>query len=481
MRKSIFKLIALMFLTLSFGIFTVSCSDDDDDNDFPNGENGYDPENLLKGTWLGIYDEAFEGPMDLPANKVLVEFDEDDFMIVTFYNEDQVAGLKGSYHYDESEGDVVLTMTSAWNEEIHNWEETDDFHINMTTYFDGDHALNLTNVDEGVGMEINRITRENPEKIEGAWMSNEAFITLSDNGEFTVIAEESESGYAHKVSYNNKNYLIINFTNSEGVAGQICDYYEIVEYSYDESDDILKVILPDGVLEFNRQSLADGDELVGAWLAIYEEPVLGPGDKDCDILFTEMTDEGDFRILTFLNSDPVAGHIGTYTHYYKELLELHLTEDWNNETFSFMTIPDGGHEQPMAISISEDGDEIMINPEDDALTFNKVMLTDFEEVEGNWEWNYEGNMMGTMHIEDGYAVWQEEIGKQEGTIYNLGDVNGSSYFLFHVTYCEFEPDNDNYAGDDADYFTVSRYELDGENNFTLWHGDFEMALERMVR
>ncbi len=185
------------------------------------------------------------------------------------------------------------------------------------------------------------------------------------------------------------------------------------------------------------------------------------------MLYFEFTDDGEFTLLSFNESDPAAGHKGTYTFDEDEgVLQLNITLDWSDTEFDWVQY---NYIQSLAVAISADGSILTVGaPGGDQLELHNVALSIPQHLAGEWQTNG-----ATMHIdENGTFQWTEAGAEQSGTLQNFEYTDDDSYLLVNITYCDYTVE------DYCDYYTVNRYELNSSGDqLTLWHNDDALVLE----
>ncbi|ASB49953.1 hypothetical protein CDL62_12795 [Alkalitalea saponilacus] len=457
-------------------VIGVSCNDDDDDVILID-ENDYDPENLIHGTWVGIYNETFIGPDDKEATILYLKFNDQECTIISLTEEQQVAGLHGPYTYYQNDSELIIDIHQEWDSQTELWRGSrESFSVYLTAEIKNEHTLVIENDEVNQTHTLQRTVLRNPEHLSGEWNSEMGKLSLAENGTFQMhIPGEITTGIIQTMSYKNKNYLLINIQVSMKYGPS--DYYAI--YEYNKSDDTFTIKFPEGDVVFTKED-TNGDhdvefDLTGDWLIISEHFILGPGDKDCNMIFLQIKEE-DYLLFSFLDSDPVAGHKGPYETSGQDRLTITIQHDWDSNSYSWNHITDNV-KHGMPVSLSEDGKTLTLRPGSDDIMMQKVNMKDFPAAEGSWYIQDGEDIISTLNVDNGYIVWEQYGSKQEGYIYDLGDLNGESYFLFHAVYCEFYPNEENPARDNADYFTLSRYTID-DHTFTLWHGDYKFELSK---
>lgn len=205
---------------------------------------------------------------------------------------------------------------------------------------------------------------------------------------------------------------------------------------------------------------------VGIWMAVLDEPVLGPDDEYMDVLFIEFG-QSDFMILSFLYSDPAAGMKGSYV-YDEETgeIQIDVTHVLSEEVYGWM-------ETNFSVVLPA-----IYSPENDGIGTDEFYLerrtlSNPTEIAGTWIWD-----IATLEIEtNGTFIWEQGEpypGIQSGMAQVFDEMNGDTYWILNLTYDTFG------AGGECDYYIVNRYELSADGNeLTFWHGDemFVLALE----
>lgn len=212
--------------------------------------------------------------------------------------------------------------------------------------------------------------------------------------------------------------------------------------------------------------------LVGNWLLVSEDVFDGPAEKPCNAIFFE-AQKNDYLIFSFLNSDPVAGHRGSYDFEIEDSLEIDLIYQYNEDEYSWSLL-----EEPFNMVIATimhpNGNSFNLYPEEDlTLTFINCMKDIPVHLTGTWSYKIDETLYATMQIDNGEFIWDDtqESKQQSGNIFTLGEVNDNYYLLSHITYCDYETEGE------SDYYTLNKYSYESDV-LTLWHGETVMTLER---
>lgn len=214
--------------------------------------------------------------------------------------------------------------------------------------------------------------------------------------------------------------------------------------------------------------------LVGHWIGVFDELTSGPGNVDCNSMYAKF-DESDFTLLSFNDNDPAGGTKATY-NYYENELETFNSQTWAENEWHPHPSPD-----TILVEYSLSNDDMIMNlvsPYDDETeyTLYKNIPEVPELLVGEWALYDGDNLAATMTIEaSGDFEWAEGEGdKQSGTLFDTGEVDGDSYLLSHITYCEFIEDEG-----DTDYYAMNKYVIRSDGNgLDLWHGEELMEMER---
>lgn len=466
MKHKKIKLIYAWALIGAFLMFTTGCTDDDD----------VQPADKLTGDWLGVFNTPLTGPMELDCNGMFASFDGTGFKLVTFMNADQVAGMKGTYEYEEEEG-LLFNFSHTWDEEEADWaeippaEEFSQGGIGVEFSSDGN-TVTITEPEGDTQFELHKHTLTIPSEADGQWVAHGMLLEVSGTGEFLMESSEgTEAGYINLIpDVGGTDYLLVHINESTIEADGLCNIYKLMGYDFNTEED--EFTLTDGEFEvvFSRLEPVDGDELVGEWFGIFNESFLGPGDKDCDAIYFQF-DETDFTLLSFLESDQAAGFGGTYSFLFQGGLELEITSEWLESIFNWDDIQ---YTAMLPIVVSDDGNTISgTDPYgESAFELHRTERSHPSDIDGWWVYNEEGQEEATFFVDhnDGSFSYNQGELVQSGYIWDIGEINGNRYLLSHIQHCDFVG-----LAENADFYTINRYEVDpGGDIFNLWHGDYMM-------
>ncbi len=456
-------------------LFTFGCTEDDD----------VLPADKLTGDWLGVFSTPLMGPGDLYCNGMFASFDGTDFKLVTFMEADQVAGMKGSYEYEEEEG-LLFHFSHMWVEEEADWvqippeEEFSQGGIGVEFSSDGN-TVTITEPEEGETQFIlHKRTLTIPSEASGQWTGLGMLLTVSETGEFLMESDEGmDAGYLNLITdVGGTDYLLVHINESTVEADGYCNIYKLMGYDFNTEED--KFTLTDGDFEivFSRLEPVEGDELIGEWLGIFDESFLGPGDRDCDAIYFQF-DETDFKLLSFLESDQAAGFEGEYSFLFQGGLELDITSEWHESIFNWQNVQ---HTAVLPIIAEDDGNTLTgTDPHGEVdLVLHRTERSHPSDIDGWWVYIEDGDIIATFFIDhsDGSFEYDQSGELQSGYIWDIGEINGNRYLLSHIQHCDFVG-----LGENADFYTINRYEVDEVEPdtfiFKLWHGDHLMEFLEM--
>jgi len=434
------------------------------------GPHDGDPAQQLIGEWIGVFDEPMVGPMEMDYDAIFMDINATDFRMVFFDGPDQVTGLVAEYDFDGA-SEMIITFTHAWLEEEADWVQVPDeafgedevLEINLS---DDGNTMVITDPD-GLEFSVYKRDLSIPEAIAGEWSGGGVLLSIESTGDLEAMTPDGrDSGYLRSIeNVNGNDYLLLHITESDVEADGDCSIYKLFAFELNPAGDELTLHAGDMVLVLNPLEPAEGDELVGHWLGIFDQAMLGPGDKDCNAIYFEF-DETDFMLLSFLDSDPAAGHKGTYTFEYQGALELNLTHNMSEEVYGWVA---SEHTAVLPMRTSSDGNTMYADgPDMQSLEIQKAVRDLPGDLAG--EWSMPGASLTIQAT--GEFHWEQDGGVQSGTLWDLGEVNGESYWLINITYDEF------LAQGESDYYTLNKYELNpAGDRLTFWHGEYEFVME----
>lgn len=201
------------------------------------------------------------------------------------------------------------------------------------------------------------------------------------------------------------------------------------------------------------------DQIAGTWIGFFDEVIPeGPNGEPCDAIFFDIDNIGNIKILSFLEGEPAAGHIGTYSIEDDELV-LSLTHDWSEENSNWVEAP---YEVAMYAAISSNGNVLTAGPsETEAWAINKIELSNPDAAfMGNW-------LMGTyasllISSPDNYE-YEEPNYSESGVLKQFTYTDDNTYFFNNTTY--------NSSDEACDAYFVGRVSLNAtEDEMTMWYG-----------
>ncbi len=201
----------------------------------------------------------------------------------------------------------------------------------------------------------------------------------------------------------------------------------------------------------------------GNWLFLSEESFPGPNEASCNAVYMEIQKD-EFKILSFLDSDPAAGLKGTYEYSQADTFLMSYV-DWNDSLYNWKS---DLHEWPLHLTVSPDNDTLYV---DGKLPAQRITTSLPPALVGTWEIpEYATMTIETTGAFEWVATETEGVMEQSGNGQSIGTYNGDNFLLFNITYCDYEEGEN-------DYYTLNRYELVGTDSVTIWHGEesFGMA------
>ena len=220
------------------------------------------------------------------------------------------------------------------------------------------------------------------------------------------------------------------------------------------------------------------EDIAGKWIGFYDQVITGPNDTPCDAIYFDIDNSGNIKILSFLDSEIAAGHLGTYS-YEGEELTLNLTHDWaemlNNEDYlNWVSEPFTG---TVYASVSSDGNTLTAGESaSEAWTMHKIETTNLDDAFlGKWYDSDNGEL--DINSTNTYEYDQTDY-FESGKISQFETVDGNTYLFVNMT--NTWDVNDGNAPNCDSYF-VARVELNQNNDeLTLYMGDTALTYTRQT-
>lgn len=237
-RKTNFWIFSLAFIgamVLAFG-----CNDDDDDDENDNNDEYGNPH---YGSWIGFYDETFEGWDEKDCNTVFYSFETADFLMCSFLDSDPAAGLKGLYSLND-DNEMVIYPDHSWSDEIYDWNEDNRDERILPLEFSSDEQTMTVTTSFG-DIDVKKCNPSDPEALEGEWLMIDedtiASMSIEASGAFMWEQDDgSQSGMISDLGEIDGNkYLLIHITYCEFEADGDSNYYVIERYAINEAGDEL--------------------------------------------------------------------------------------------------------------------------------------------------------------------------------------------------------------------------------------------------
>lgn len=239
-----------MYSKILSGIFLISlialfaCEKDDDKPTPPPSGNG-EQEITIKGSWLLLSEDVFDGPADQPCDAIIIEIEETEFMIFSFLESDPAAGHMGGYDA-EIEDSMTLFIEFNYNKNTYNWEAMPDtFEHKMPAQLSSDGKMLTVEPEPGLELELVKVFKSVPEELVGTWNleDNEVVYStmeINSSGEFlwTDLGEGKEQGGILSCvgEVNDDKYLLSNITYCEFYADGESDYYTLNKYMIEDDE-----------------------------------------------------------------------------------------------------------------------------------------------------------------------------------------------------------------------------------------------------
>jgi hypothetical protein len=450
-----------------------------DDSTGP-GDPGNGAQQQIAGTWVGIFEQPVSDPMFMECDAMFARFEGSDFVLISFDNGDQVNGMKGTFTF-EGRNELVLTMNDVWIAHASNWaSEVDEsllpgdapYTLDIDISADGN-TLTVDLAGTTGAHEFSKRALSVPDNLAGSWGGHGMVISISSTGEFVVNTSDGmEAGTIHSIDdIGGTDYLLINMTESMDAGEFGYDVYQLLPYEVDAGGTELVIHAGDDLIVLSPLVPVDGSVLIGSWFGILDRPIQGPAERTTDALYFEF--EGpEFLLLSFLESDPAAGHSGTYSFEYQGALNITPNRDWDPTLYNWITVDE--HTATLPLVLSSDGNTMSFIDWQNNVLFEmyRQNRTIPEHLAGTWAYIEGGVQYASFTVEEsGEFVWDQGGEIQSGSLRDIGETEGAPYLLVNITYCDFE------IGGAGDYYVVNRYSVDGAS-FTLWHGDESFTLER---
>lgn len=219
------------------------------------------------------------------------------------------------------------------------------------------------------------------------------------------------------------------------------------------------------------------DQITGKWFKLFSEPIIGPNDATCNALFFDFEEGGDFTILSFLDGEQVAGHIGTYS-FDADTLIIDITHDWQNyddlqePIFDWVEAP---YSTPIYTDQSSDGDVMLVGPsEEEAWEIFRVEMTDPDDgFIANWGIDSEA-FLDIVSPAD-FEYYEPEGCSQSGTLEQFTYTDDKIYFLVNITNCTCE------AQGACDYYFCMGAELnEAQDQLNISFGEETMTFTEVT-
>jgi hypothetical protein len=202
------------------------------------------------------------------------------------------------------------------------------------------------------------------------------------------------------------------------------------------------------------------DQIAGTWIGFFNQVIdEGPNGQPCDAVFFDIDNTGDIKILSFLDGEQAAGHIGTYS-IEDGGLALSLTHDWSEESLDWVA---ASFEATIYMALSSDGNVLTAGPsEEEAWATNKIELSNPDAAFiGTWLMDTYASLM--ISSPNNYA-YEEPNYTESGILNQFTYTDGNTYFFNKTT-------NNSSDGDCVEYF-VGKVSLNAAGDeMTMWYGD----------
>lgn len=202
------------------------------------------------------------------------------------------------------------------------------------------------------------------------------------------------------------------------------------------------------------------DQLVGTWIGFFDEVIdEGPNGEPCDAVYFDIDNAGNIMILSFLDGEQAAGHMGTFS-VEDGGLALSLTHDWSEESLSWV---EASVEVDIYMALSSDDNVLTAGPsEDEAWATNKIDITNPDDAFlGTWVMDSYATLV--ISLPNTYE-YEEPNYSESGILNQFTYTDGNTYFFNKTT-------NNSSDGDCVEYF-VGKVSLNAAGDeMTMWYGD----------
>ncbi len=216
-------------------IFANGCNDEDENGNGNDDEYG----NPHYGSWIGFYDETFEGWDEKDCNAVFCRYETTNFLLYSFLNSDPAAGLKGLYSLN-NDNEMVIYPDHVWSDETYDWDENAQDERILPLEFSSDEKTMTITTTFG-DIDVKKCSPSAPESLEGEWLMIDqdtiASMNIEASGAFSWEQDDgSQSGTISDLGeIDADKYLLSHITYCDFDAGGDSDYYVINKYELNDA------------------------------------------------------------------------------------------------------------------------------------------------------------------------------------------------------------------------------------------------------
>ncbi len=229
------KKLVLLFGVLLF-VFTNCKKEDlspaDDDNGDGNG-NGTTEEVSLKGHWLAVFEDAFEGPGDVLCNAIYMDIADSNYLIYSFLDGEPSSGSKGTYEYNNVDS-FAMQIELIADSGTYEWTDIsmDSIEAGMLFSLSSDEQTLYATTPAGE-ITFKKVSLSVPLELVETWeIPDYANMQINQSGEFTWNATDGgQSGTLQATSVVDGNtYLLYHITFCTYYTEGESDYYGMSRY-----------------------------------------------------------------------------------------------------------------------------------------------------------------------------------------------------------------------------------------------------------